>query len=107
MILMRFLFISVYWAGAAVVLMCLRSMRHELLWGRCGSDLLGRSCCGAHGYQIFGAGAVVGHMSVDLCGRSCCGADVGQIYGVGAAMELLWVRSMGQDLLWVICGSDL
>ena len=90
---------QIYWAGAAVVLMWVRSMRQELLWGTCWSDLWGRSFCGAHGYQIFGAGAVVGHMSVDLCGRSCCGADVGQIYEVGAAVELVLVRSVGQELL--------
>ena len=51
-----------------------RSMGQELLWGRCGSD---------------------------LWGRSCCGADVGQFYGAGAAVWLMRVRSMGQELL---CG---
>ena len=71
---------QIYWAGAAVGLMWLRSMRQELLWGRCGSDLWG-SCC--------------------------CGAVVGQIYGRGAAVVLMWVRSIWQELLCVRCGSDL
>ena len=53
-------------------LMWVRSMGQEMLWGRCGSD---------------------------LWGRSCCGADVGQIYGAGATVGLMLVRSMGQELL--------
>ena len=72
-----------------------RSMGQRLLCGRCGSDLWGRSCCGAYVGQIYMARAAVGHMWVrpmgqvllcdicgsDLWGRSCCGAHVGQIYG--------------------------
>ena len=54
--------------------MWVRSMGQELLWGRYGSD---------------------------LWGRSCCGADEGQIYGAGAAVGLIGIRSMGQELL---CG---
>ena len=33
--------------------------------------------------------------------------DVDQIYGAGAAVGLRGVRSMGQELLWGRCGSDL
>ena len=68
-------------------LMLVRSMGQELLWGICGSDLCGRSCCGA-----------------DLWGRSYCGVDVGQIYGAGVAVGVLWVRSVGQELLCGSCG---
>ena len=64
---------QIYEAGAAVGLMCVRSMGQELLCGLCGSD---------------------------LWGMSCCGADVGQIYGARAAVVQMWVRSMGQELLW-------
>ena len=65
---------QIYWAGAAVGNMCVRSMGQELLWGRCGSD---------------------------LWVSSCCGSDVGQIYRSADAVGLMWVRSMGQELLWV------
>ena len=71
-------------------------MRQELLWGRWGSDLWGRSCCGADVGQIYRSGAAV--------------ADVGQFYGTGdaviqmyeagAAVGQMGVRSMGQELLW-------
>ena len=62
--------------------MWVRSMGQELLWGRCGSDLWGRRCCGAEVGQIYGAGAAVGQMGV----RSM-------------RQDLLWFRSMGQEQL--------
>ena len=65
--------VEIYGAGIAVVLMWVRYMGQEQLWGCLGSD---------------------------LWGRSCYGADVGQIYGAGAAVEVLCVRSMGQEMLW-------
>ena len=58
-------------------------MGQELLWCRCGSDLWGSSCCGADVGQIYGAGDAVG-----------------QIYGAGVAVGHMWVRCIGQELLW-------
>ena len=69
---------QIYGAGAAVGLLWVRSMGQELLWGRCGSD---------------------------LWGRSCSGDDCGKIYRAGAAVRQMWVRSIGKDLLWGRGGS--
>ena len=83
---------QIYGTGSALGHIWVRSMGQQLLWGRCGSDLWGRSCCGADVGQIYGAGALVGLMRVRplrlelIWVRSVC-------------QELMWVRSMGQKLL--------
>ena len=44
----------------------------------------------------------MGLMWVRSTGRRCFGADFSQIYGAGVAVGLMWVRSLGLKLLWVI-----
>ena len=61
-------------------LMWVRSMLLELMWGRCRAY---------------------------LWGKGCCVADVGQIYGAGAAVGQMWVRTMGQELLWLMWASSM
>ena len=65
---------QIYGAGAAVLQMWVRSMGQVLLWGRSGSDLWGRCCCGADAGKIDGAGAAVGYMWVRSVGQVlvCC-----------------------------------
>ena len=72
-----------------------RSMGQELLCGKCGSDLWGRSCCGSDVGQIYTSGAAV----PDVGQFYGAGDAVSQIYEAGAAVGLVLVRSMGQELL--------
>ena len=69
---------------------CIRSMGQKLLWGTCGSDLWVRRCCEVDVGKICGAGAAVRLIGVRSMGQ-----------------ELLWLRSMGQEMQCGSCGSDL
>ena len=87
-------------------LMRVRSMEQEQLWGTCGSALWARFSCGADVSQIYGAGAAVGHMWIRSMGQELLW-ELLWVSCCGAAVGLIGVRSIVQDQLWGICVSDL